>query len=206
MANDQSSEIILAPPQEFFYQLVEDAFLERKIETYPHVKSYVVDLLSYFMFSENLWDDRDASGKKRKKMLAEILLSANQSEPRIKVKKLKQLGDHSLYMSGFFSDSLQRKIVDVDYYVDMGRTAYDSLASTVEEDTFSALYREMAEKFLVIVDVLTIISSKSLLTDDENLLRLIEVYSKTGSQHLGEALVAKGFFNLSDNKALKNRQ
>jgi len=206
MAADQNSELLLMPPKDYFGQVVEAAFLERKIETFPQIKSYVVDLLTHFMFTDNLWAEEDASGKKQSKMLAEILLSATQSEPRAKIKKLKQLGDHSLYVSGFFSDSLQRKIIDVDYYVDMGRTAYDTLAGTVDEDTFSALYREMAQKFLVIVDVLTIISNKTRLTDDQNLLRLIDVYSKTGSEHLGETLVAKGFFNLSEKDTFGKKQ
>ena len=33
---------------------------------------------------------------------------------------LKQIGDVSLFISGFFSDSLRRKLVDVDYYVSIG--------------------------------------------------------------------------------------
>lgn len=206
MSASETTDLILMAPREHFVQLVDEAFLERKTTTFPFVKSYIVDLLTHFLFSENLWNHQDASGKKRKKMLAEMLLSANQAEPGVRARTLKELGDHSLYVSGFFGDSLQRKIIDVDYYVNMGRTAYDSLAGSVEEDTFAALYREIAQKFIVFVDVLTIISSRSGLTESENLLRQVEVYSKTGSPHLGEALVAKGLLNWADKKPFKNRQ
>ena len=41
--------------------------------------------------------------------------------------RLRNLGDFSLFMSGFFSDSFRRRAVDVDYYVSMGEYAYGSL-------------------------------------------------------------------------------
>ena len=42
--------------------------------------------------------------------------------------RLRYLGDFSLFTSGFFSDSLSRRAVDVDYYVSMGEFAYGSLS------------------------------------------------------------------------------
>ena len=42
--------------------------------------------------------------------------------------RLRNLGDFSLFMSGFFPDSFRRRVVDVDYYVSMGEYAYGSLS------------------------------------------------------------------------------
>lgn len=206
MSESKEGSLSLVEPRDFFSQLVSDAFEERNFETYPHIRAYLVDLLSHFLFSDNLWIEKDKLGRKTNKMLAETLMEAQLSDYQSKIKQLKTLGDRSLYMSGFFSDSFQRKIIDVDYYAEMGATAYESLASAVEEDTFSALYSEMAKRFLDLVDVLSVISGKAMLTDDENLLRILEVYSKTGSPHLENTLVSKGFFNSNSKSALNKKQ
>ena len=198
--------MLITSPTNYFLEIVEDAFNERQFSTYPYVKSYMVDLLTHFMLTDNLWDEVDQSGRRTREMLSESFLRAAGSEPKVKIEKLKKLGDHSLYVSGFFSDSLQRKIIDVDYYVDMGRTAFDTLSTSVEEDTFAQLYKEMAHRFVELVDVLTLISQKAMIADEENLLRLMDVYSKTGSPLLAETLVEKGFFNLPNKKQMKNEQ
>ena len=156
--------------------------------------------------TDNLYDDTDSSGKKTRETLAELLLKASSAESREKIEKLKKLGDSTLYISGFFSESLQRKIVDVDYYVDMGKIAYGTLSSAVDEDTFSKMYKEISYKFVDIVDVLSLISQKAMLNSDDNILRLLDVYSRTGSSLVGETLIEKGVLNLPDKKHMKKQQ
>src|SRR6056297_1710908 len=109
-----STQLIL-DSNDFFNTLVEEAFAERKVTTYPQIQTYVVDVLKHHLFIENLYDDEDASGKKTRKTLAELFLQAGQESKEQRLGKLKTLGDRSLYISGFFSDSFQRKIIDVDY-------------------------------------------------------------------------------------------
>ena len=59
---------------------------------------------------------------------------------------LRQVGDHSLFISGFFSDSLNRRLVDVDYYIQLGECAYGSLARQ-GDDTFAEVFDELAARF-----------------------------------------------------------
>src|SRR5205085_8361469 len=66
--------------------------------------------------------------------------------------RLRSLGDFSLFVTGFFPDSVRRKAVDVDYYVSMGEYAYGSLSR--DEDTFSAVFAELSRKFGGFPDVL----------------------------------------------------
>jgi hypothetical protein len=179
---------------QYFHEVVDEAFKERGVDTYPHVRTYVVDVLKRYLVIENLYDQQDASGKRTRQTLAEMFLSAGQLSSKERFERLKSLGDSSLYLSGFFSDSFQRKIIDVDYYVDMGRMAYDSLAVNVDEDTFALLYREISKKFLELVDVLSFISQKSQMTDPDNLLRQMDVFAKTGSPLVEENLTEKGVF------------
>ena len=99
---------------------------------------------------------------------------------------LKQIGDFSLFISGFFADSLHRKLVDVDYYVSIGGTAYTAL-SRYETDTFSPVFAELAEKFIRFVDVLSEVSERASLCSNADLLRLYERWLKTGSRRSGAA-------------------
>ena len=179
----------------FFEKLVEEAFDERGLKTDPYMKIYVVDILKYYLFVENLYDQKDSVGRRSRKPLAEILLSTDKMGTKQRLEKLKKLADSSLYISGFFSDSFQRKIIDIDYYVDIGKLAYNSLAHGVEEDLFSELYREISNQFMTLVDALSFISQKAEITDKKNLLRTMDVYAKTGSSLREKDLAEKGVFS-----------
>ena len=60
--------------------------------------------------------------------LALRLLEAIEAAPRERRTQLREIGDTSLFISGFWADSLADKLVDVDYYIDLGGTAYGELA------------------------------------------------------------------------------
>ena len=61
--------------------------------------------------------------------LTEWHFLAGSSRPDKAVHLYKNLGDHALYIAGFFSESLERKPVGVEYYADMGGSAYHRAAS-----------------------------------------------------------------------------
>jgi hypothetical protein len=103
---------------------------------------------------------------------------------------LKQVGDASLFISGFFSDSLRRSLVDVDYYVSLGGYAYGSLVAS--DDSLSPIFAELSEKFVSFVDVLSDVSARTSLTNDTDLLRLYEKWARTGSRRNGDLLAERG--------------
>jgi Mor family transcriptional regulator len=182
----------LVSTKDFFSEIVSDAFERRRLKTFPQVKGYLVGLLEFYVPASNLFDECDSSGRRVQETLAETLLKAQSSEPMVRIELLKKLGDRSLYISGFFGDSLQRKLVDIDYYADMGGMAYGSLAETVREDTLSKVYREFSFRFLEFAEVLTYISSRAKLHNEENIMRLYETYARTGSDLAREKLIEKG--------------
>lgn len=201
----ESGTSLFVSSRDFFQEIVTDAFERRQVKTFPMVRGYLVDLLEFYVPTSNLFDEQDASGKKTRETLAETFLKAQNAEPLTRIELLKKLGDRSLYISGFFADSLQRKLVDVDYYADMGCAAYASLADCVYEDTLAKVYQEFARRFLEFAEVLTYISSRARVTDEENIMRLYETYAKTGSDTAREKLLEKGLIavpiqNLSTKK------
>jgi hypothetical protein len=185
MTNDNANQgnKIVVGSQEFFREAVVDALTQTKVKATPLAEHYLVQLLEHFMATERLHQET----------LAEMFLKAVNSEKAAeKVDLLKKLGDSSLYISGFFGDSLNRKLVDLDYYVDMGGNAYGTLAVHVRENSFRQVYSELGSRFVQFVDVLTYISTKTLMQTNEDLLRLYDRYLRTGSDLAKEHLLEKG--------------
>jgi len=206
-SKSQTTDLFISPG-DFFKDLVRKGFEQRKLETYPYVESYMVNLLQHYLDAKNLFDpEYDEFGRRIPKTLAEMYLTANTVEDQqVKVELLKKLGDRSLYMSGFFGDSLQRKTVDLDYYVNMGGVAYATLASCVREDTSVKVYSTISKRFVDFVDVLTYISHNSFIKSDESVLRLYDRYMTTGSELAREKLTEMGLLNLAQDPSKRSRQ
>jgi hypothetical protein len=102
----------------------------------------------------------------------------------------------ALFIAGFFADGLAGKAVDVDYYIYMGGNAYDSLSDeirgTFRGRTFAPVYKELAAKFQVLVDVLNEVADGARDNSDANLLRAYEVWLKTGSRRAESLLRQSG--------------
>jgi hypothetical protein len=174
-------------PVEFFKEQVEAACDRQHLRPQPLTCYYVVSLLAEFVRFGNT---RATSAMSSAEPLALQLLRAINSGGNSQRLGLKQVGDASLFISGFFSDSLRRSLVDVDYYVSLGGYAYRSLGHS--DDTLSPIFEELSEKFVSFVDVLSDVSARTSLTNDADLLRLYEKWVRTGSRRNGDLLVEKG--------------
>jgi hypothetical protein len=170
---------------EYFKELVDGALTHQGLATQELTAFYVVQLLASFL-------QRPVGGDAEDQMpLAVRLAHALESGGIRQRESLRQIGDVSLFVSGFFSDSLHRKLVDVDYYVSIGGCAYNAL-SRVETDTFSSVFAELGEKFVGFVDVLSEVSERTSCASNADLLRLYEKWLKTGSRRSGQLLVERG--------------
>jgi hypothetical protein len=199
--------VLLASPREYFVEMVDTGLTKRNVRAAPAVQTYLVSLLEHYLDARNLFDEGfDESGKKKPETLAEMFLIAANSDRIGKVDLLKKLGDRSLYISGFFGDSLERKLVDIDYYAEMGGAAYASLAEHVTDDLSAQVYRIFSREFLAYVDVLTYISQQSMIQSDQSLLRLYDRYLRTGSELAKEKLIEMGVLTLSVDQAKLARQ
>jgi hypothetical protein len=167
---------------EYFKELVDGSLARQGVVAGELTAFYVVQLLTGFM-QRRAADDAEPLALK----LARALESGG-SEQRA---SLKEIGDVSLFVSGFFADSLRRKLVDVDYYVSIGGCAYNALRR-FETDTFSPVFGELADNFVSFVDVLSEVSERSACGSNLDLLRLYERWLKTGSSRSGHLLVERG--------------
>jgi hypothetical protein len=174
-------------PAEYFKSLIDAALARQHLRANELTAYYLVNLLCRFMRP----DGRMPFGDDNHQPLALRLGRALESGGIEQRARLRNVGDFSLFMSGFFSDSFRRSSVDVDYYKSMGEYAYGSL-SRRDEDTFCEVFGELARKFVGFTDVLADVSERTGLVSNADVLRLYEKWLRTGSPRDGQRLVDRG--------------
>lgn len=83
--------------------------------------------------------------------LVDLQIRARERGGAAAVQSWRELGDRALYTSGFFRASIHRKNVSLDYYLSMGASAYDQLATvmrwTGSGGGFESIFEELAFEF-----------------------------------------------------------
>lgn len=185
---------------DYFRTSVEGVIAEHGVDVKPHATYYVVNLLTLFARSEELYDDDgEIFGLKP---LALMLADASDApSPEVRNSALQRIGDVALFISGFFADSLATHSVDIDYYVHMGGSAYGSLSDEVRGTfrgrAFADTYGELAAKFQTLVDVLNEVRDRERKDSDVDVLRTYQVWRKTGSKRAEELLRQQGVVPLA---------
>ena len=116
----------VASLQEFFKDSVATAMAKQGVAADDHTAYYVVNLLTLFARQETLYD-RGKPGPGLQPLA--LLLAAAAESPNRETRNamLRRVGDTSLFVAGFLGDGFARKLIDVDYYIDMGGAAYGRL-------------------------------------------------------------------------------
>ena len=169
--------------REFFRDTLHGALVKQHLAVEDHTEHYVVNLLTLFARSEALYENTP-SGPRLKPlvaMLCEALEAPGESE---RYRALQRLGDVSLFIAGFFARGFATSLVDVDYHIAMGGRAYGTLAHATARGrgrVLAAVFAELSEKFQPMVDALNDMSESSCTQTDRDILRLYEIWLKTGS-------------------------
>lgn len=108
-----------------------------------------------------------------------------------RVQALKEIGDTSLYVSGFFAESINRQLVDVDYYIGMGGAAYRELSGRLGRSSVGDVYAELASKFPAFVDVLGRIRSQ-VNFGSQDVVSLYQEWEKTRADWIEDRLRTLG--------------
>ncbi len=172
-------------PTEYFRGLVESAMQYQRVRAREQTSFYVVNMLAGFVHADqaSLSGEDDPLGLR--------LVAALQADGIVQRDGLRRVGDRALFVSGFFSDSLHRSLVDIDYYTYLGAYAYGSLAR-LGHPAFGDIFDELAAKFTAFVDVLSEVSERTALTSNTDILRLYEKWVRTGSPRSADLLAARG--------------
>jgi hypothetical protein len=180
--------------REFFKDALHGALEKRHLAVEDQTEHYVVNLLTLFSRSEELYDTTP-DGRRLKPlvvMLSEALEARSEGDRN---RGLQRLGDVSLFVAGFFAQSFARKLIDIDYHIAMGGRAYGALADAMSRGkgrVLGQVFGELANNFQPMVDVLNEVSETSYKHSDKDILRLYEVWLKTGSKRCYEILKRLG--------------
>jgi hypothetical protein len=172
-------------PAEYFKELVETAMEHQHVAVHDLTSFYLVNLLTGFVHFDR------SSPAVGDEPLGIRLARALQAGGTAQRTGLREVGDLSLFISGFFSDSLARSLVDIDYYIQLGECAYGSLARRGDVALVD-VFDELAGKFAAFVDVLGEVSERSALSSNSDVLRLYEKWVRTRSRRSGDLLVERG--------------
>jgi len=176
-------------PLEFFKAQVEGAMERQHLKTSVWTSYYIVQMLAGYVARR----DNSAPGLPGQDddPLGLRLVRALQAEGAAQREELRSIGDASLFLVGFFADSLHRRLADIDYYISLGGSAYGRLAQS-EDDAFSDVFGEMANKFVPLTDVLAEVSERARFNRSRDVLRIYERWLRTRSRRDGEWLAECG--------------
>lgn len=192
--------------KEYFKDALHAALVNQHLSVEGETEHYVVNLLTLFARSEALFDPTPEGP--RLKPLVVLLSEAMEARTRGERNRgLQRLGDVSLFIAGFFAQGFACKLIDIDYHIAMGGRAYGTLASALSGGmsaprrggALALVFAELAEKFQMMVDALNELSESAYTHSDRDILRLYELWLKTGSrrsfrllERLGIEPVARG--------------
>lgn len=174
---------------EMFSGLLTDVAEENSFPIPDLSHQYLVSLLESFLFVGNLYSFDEETGAISEPMLTEQFLTALQeSDESARSQKLRKLGESTLYKVGFFSESLKRKLVGMKFYIDIGKSAYESLYGCSP----SPIYEDLGNRFSDYVDLFMGVSQKVQLNNPDDILNLFEHISERESKVAQRELLNRG--------------
>jgi hypothetical protein len=157
--------------------LVEEAGKSCNIVLSEELESYLVFLLMRFI---------DSPQMANKIMGTEFLKSLNRPGA-LRPIALRDVGDQCLLYSGLFPGRAVRRRVRVSYYVNIGKSAYSSLANS-EKFSDCSLFATLSEKFVCLMDILQSMREINNPLPVLDAITAEEIWHDTGSDHALQSL------------------
>lgn len=185
--------LVSAPDlKHYFRENILDAMASCHVQTDPSTEAYIVNMLGDF-----------ATGKRGLELSVPLVhrwAEAQELPGTSRITALAQLGDITLYMSGFFQDHIEHKGLSQSYVKEMGERAYHTagqLAATGFSQADASryhVYEELAEKFDALTVVLDDVRERTVLRTPQDIVRLYEKWKKTRSPLIAKRLMSEGVF------------
>ena len=193
---DESATVVpIASLKSFFHGALHQAAETQRVKADDAVIVYLTHLLTDYARSERLYD-RTEDGMVRRPLAELYRLATEADSSRERNLLLQRLGDVALFVSGILPNSLRRSLVDVDYYVTMGSSAYGFLSDTTDAgirlEALRSVFAQLSSRFVQFVDLLAETVEQGNESRCPDLIRLHELWAKTGSRRIERRLLAWG--------------
>ena len=180
--------------REFFREALQHALDHQHVQVRDHTEHYVVNLLAMFSQTDALFEP--GTERTQLKPLAMLLAeAADTPDERLRFRTLQRLGDVALFVAGFLAGGFARRPIDIDYHIAMGGRAYGTLATAPfhgSRRVLGTVFAELQAKFQPLVDALNEIGEEAAGRSPLDVLRLYEMWQKTGSRRAHRQLVRLG--------------
>lgn len=134
-----------------WHALVNEAQVSTQMLLNENMESYLVFLLMRYTQGPKLIES----------VIALDFLESMRSGWRRKIELLRDVGDKSLLFCGLFPGIARKKKVSLDYFVDIGQSAYLT-ASELHESQLADLYFQLSEKFSTMRTILQAMQGRCL--------------------------------------------
>ncbi len=176
----------------FFYDRMQDARRLHGTAVEEDTEFYLVNLLVDFLRTHKLVS---VKGQRvdSKPLAIRLLECRTNTGPGDRFVHLKQLADSTLYVLGFFADSLRRSSVDVRYYAGLGCSAYRDLSLLSgfrSGDREDPVFSELSSRFGECVELLTTVKDGA--PDHDDVVALYQRWAATGDERAEARLEALG--------------
>ncbi len=163
----------------FIIDEIEAAEEKLNIRLSKYTKIYILDLL------KRLCTEKDPLNLELigDRPLAIVLMEAVRKDIFQKIRDLKAVGDVSLIFSGLYPEYLTRRLVDIDYYIEIGKKSYyllsDTYSNLKRQQELFILYSQLVAEFITLIQILTEMASELHFLDEENLVKIYNRYRRT---------------------------
>ena len=155
-------KLILLPSALAQWQaLLQEAQNSRTFYLSEDLESYMAYLLMRFANANTLGDS----------VVGQEFLESLQAIGSLRHEKLRDVGDKCLLFSGSFPGNADRRCVNIQYFVDLGQTAYGTVAQNAEYG-LAALFDLLCQEF---ENLILILRAMRELHQDSNLEKILDV-------------------------------
>ena len=190
--------------ESFFEDAVREAAVGRGYDPNAPSTLYLSGVLAAYAKAEGI--SREAVERPLTLVLAEALATTVVAE---RFSRLRGLGDHVLYVSGFFADHIESRGVAPKFVRSVGKTAYDAAGAMLRRAGGEArgpdVFCELASNFDDLADVLSDVADAlraESARDPRSVLELYERWMRRSSNALTEALARAGVVPTRGNGAI----
>lgn len=159
-AKNKNEIILSASLKSYFFKQLRELNKNSLCPVPEETIYYSSEVLEQYSCSTDYFDFED--GKPKEKILGMQLLEAENFSKEKKKRVYKDVGDTALILTGYFSKSINDKIVSSSYYTRLGQTAYEKL-NNAQPNCFDipSFYKIMATCFENISQMLSILVEKN---------------------------------------------
>ncbi|HYC54870.1 MAG TPA: hypothetical protein VEL28_08015 [Candidatus Binatia bacterium] len=179
--SDVSARLLLA-------ELVHEALARTAVATSDFTESYLAGLLADFLRSEP-----DRLGQ----TLGVEWMRAASLPPMERYRRLKDIADTTLFLSGVFADYVEGTLTGPDYFFQLGSRAYLDLGdlgggTASDHDTFSRTYHDLGHRFEDFAAVLSTVADRDLFPASDRILSIYRSWLESGSPRTARRLYHLG--------------